>query len=164
MEFGYASPDATVRSFLTALAGDRPDLEYLCLSRDLKERTDGNLLGYLVFRDELKRQMPWLKAAARAEIVGVEPVGSGGRARVTARVDWMFWDESFVIEVVSDEFYEYWSGADLLEDGYGSFAPLERDGTVWFAAPALEEAELSDVTQARQGREWKIDSLLLPDS
>ena len=61
---------------------------------------------------------------------------------LASRVDWMFWDESFVIEVVSDEFYEYWSGADLLEDGYGSFAPLERDGTVWFAAPALEEAEL----------------------
>jgi hypothetical protein len=163
LAFGYASPETAVRSFLTALAGDRPELEYRCLSRDLKNRHQGNLIGYLVFRDELRRAQPWLKAAARAEIESVELDGPD-RALVHARVDWMIWDEAFTIEVVAYGFYEYRSGADLLEDGYlEEFAPSARGDAVLLALPPLEEAELSDVTEARAGREWKINAILLPE-
>jgi hypothetical protein len=162
LAFGYGGPEATVRSFLTALAGDRPDLEYLCLSRGLKDREGGNLLGYLVFRDELRRSHPWLKAAARAEIESVEHPAPG-RARVHARVDWLFWDESFVVDLVAAGFYEYRSGAELLEDGYFDFAPVARDGAVVLALPAPEEAELGDATAIGAGTEWKIDALTLPN-
>ena len=166
LAFGFGGPEATVRSFLTALAGDRPDLEYLCLSRGLKDREGGNLLGYLVFRDELKRSRPWLKAAARAEIESVERLPADGgpeRARVHARVDWLFWDETFAVDVVADDFYEYRSDADLLEDGYAEFAPVARDGAVVLSLPELEEAELGDATGIRAGIEWKIDALTLPE-
>jgi hypothetical protein len=162
LDVGYRGPEQTVRTFLTALAGDRPDLEYLCLSQSLKEREGGNLLGYLELRDQLLHQMPWLKAAARARIERVEHIARD-RARVHARVDWLLWDETFRVDLVSEEFYEYWSGSDRLEDGYLGFAPEPRRGTVLLELPALEDADLDDVTEVRAGLEWKIDAFTPPE-
>lgn len=161
--YGFRGPETTFRSFLTALAGDRPELEYLCLSQDLKEREGGNLLGYLEFRDELKRSMPWLKAAARAEIERVEPRGPD-RARIEARVDWLFWDESFTVELVAEDFYEYWSDGERVEDGYHGFALRPEGESVLMAVPAPEEVDLAEITELRGGREWKIDDFELPDA
>jgi hypothetical protein len=161
--FGFRGPEATFHSFLTALAGDRPDLEYTCLSADLKRREGGNLLGYLEFRDELRREMPWLKAAARAGIEGVEMLAPD-RARILARIDWLFWDETFTVDFVAEDFYEYWSLGQRVEDGFQAFAPRREGARVVAQAPAPEEADLSEITELRLGREWKVDGIALPDT
>ena len=162
LAYGFRGPEETFRSFLTALAGDRPDLEYTCLSQGLKERQGGNLLGYLTLRDELRHKMPWLKAAARAEIESVERQGQD-RARVVARVDWLLWDETFAVELVAEGFYEFWADAERVEDGFYPFALRAERGNAVARVPAPEEADLNAVTELRLGREWKIDSFELPD-
>jgi hypothetical protein len=162
LAYGFRGPEEAFRSFLTALAGDRPVLEYTCLSQALKERQGGNLLGYLTLRDELHRKMPWLKAAARAEIEEVERLGQD-RARLVARVDWMFWDETFAVQLVAEDFYEFWAEGERVEDGFYPFALRAERGNAVARVPAPEEADLDSISELRLGREWKIDSFELPD-
>ena len=162
LAYGFRSPEETFRSYLTALAGDKPELEYTCLSQAMKEREGGNLLAYLTFREELFFSRPWLKAAARAEVVG-EPQHLGpDRVRLDARVEWMFWDESFAVELVAEGFYEYWSGSERVEDAYHAFE-LRREGAAVVArVPAPEDVDLAEITELRLGRDWKIDRIELP--
>jgi hypothetical protein len=162
LAYGFRGPEATFRSFLTALAGDQPTLEYSCLSQAFKEREGGNLLGYLTLRDELRRKMPWLKAMARAEIESVERPGPD-RARLVARVDWLFWDETFAVELVAEGFYEFWADAERMEDGFHPFALRAERGDAVARVPAPEETDLNAITELRFGKEWKIDSFDLPD-
>ena len=161
MAYGFRSPEETFRSFLTALAGDRPELEYRCLSQALKRREGGTLLGYMRLRDELFDEMPWLKAAARAEVEQVEPLGRD-RARVHARVDWLFWDEAFEVVLVSEEYFELYRGAERVEDGFHAFAPQVQGEVLLAAVPAPTEVGLAEITEIRHGREWKIDAIRPP--
>jgi hypothetical protein len=161
LAYGFRSPEATFHSYLTALAGDKPELEYRCLSQGMKEREGGTLLAYLTFRDQILGARPWLKAAARADIESVQRLGPD-RARIEARVDWMFWDESFSVELVAEDFYEYWSDGERLEDGYHPFALRPAGESVVATVPAPVDSDLSDITELRYAREWKIDLIELP--
>ena len=160
LDYGFRGPEQTFRAFLTALAGDRPDLEYRCLSQSFKDRHQGSLMGYLLFRDQLFDDMPWLKAAARAEVESVEDLGPR-RARVHARVDWLFWDEPFHVDLVREDFYEYWSGDERIGDDFFDFRPSAEDRSVVLRLPPPEDYGLHELTEVRAGSEWKIDAILL---
>ncbi|MEM7308717.1 MAG: hypothetical protein AAF682_18690 [Planctomycetota bacterium] len=160
--YGFRRPEDTFRAFLTALAGDRPELEYRCLSNALKKREGGNLLGYLVLRDQLFDDMPWLKAAARAEVEEVEYFGPD-LAQVTARVDWLFWDEVFTVVLVREEYYELRADGELVGDDYYPFEPVNADGYTVIRVPAAEDFAPDELSEVRLGREWKIDGIPLQD-
>ena len=151
LAYGFRSPEETFRSYLTALAGDKPELEYTCLSQAMKEREGGSLLAYLTLRDEILGAQPWLKAAARAKVESVERLGPD-RARIEARVDWLFWDEPFSVELVSEDFYEFWSDAERVEDGYDDFELDVKGGRALAAVPAPEEVDPEEITELRYGR------------
>ena len=80
---------------------------------------------------------------------------------MTGRVDWLFWDESFVVEMVVENYYEWWWDNDRVDDGFLPFT-LERDGDEAVARiPLPEDVALTDITELRLGSEWKIDGISL---
>jgi hypothetical protein len=169
LAWGYRSPEATARSFLTALGADRPDLEYRCLSENYKKKAGGNLLAYLILRDQLRADMPWMRAAVRTEVVSIDRP-SDDRAHLVGRIDWLFWDKSFAVDLVAEDYYEWWLGDERIDDGFHPLTILDRGeyearfaNLVLAGAPAPEDVALGDITELRVGTEWKIDGISLLD-
>lgn len=157
----YRSPEAAFRTFQTALGAGQPDLEYRSLSSGFKRREGLSELAYLEFRDALFRAQPWLARAACAEIVAVRELAPD-RVRLLARARFLFSRRSFEVELVREDFYELWKGADLASDGSAPFSELvtkDPSGIVGHT-PAPEGVALVDITELRIGREWKIDAFL----
>ncbi len=157
LAYGFRSPEATFLSFQTALAGDRADLEYLCISAAFKKREAASLFAYEIFRRELFDDMPWLRQMTRADVERVEDVRPG-RKRLHARVDWLLWNEPFYVDLVHEDFFEYWSDDERIYDDFWSLNELEfRERGLRVQLPWPDEVEADDVTEVRAGREWKID-------
>jgi hypothetical protein len=157
----YRSPETTFRTFQTALGAGQPDLEYRSLSSDLKRREGLSELAYLEFRDALFRAQPWLARAACAEILSVSELAPD-RVRLRAQARFLFSRRSFEVELVREDFYELWRGAELASDGSARFSELvtaDPSGVVG-RTPAPEAVALGEITELRIGREWKIDAFL----
>ena len=161
---GFRRPEQTFRTFQTALRADLPDLEYRCLSGDFKRREGGiTEILWREYRERLFREQPWLKLAARAEIVATTALPDG-RVRITARVEAFLVDEVFLVDFVREDFYESFDGEGLLEDAVASWQEIavEREGRLVVSVPAPEGASLDEITEFRAGREWKIDGFHVP--
>ena len=155
---GFRSPSQTFRTFQTALRADQPDLEWRCLSAGMKRRDGITQIGYREFREELFRAKPWLKLAARAEVLTVEEL-SPGRRRIHAQVNAVFRKEAFVVDFVREDFYETWDEEGFLEDDGVPWREIAResDGRLEVRVPMPQGVALDDLTELRAGREWKID-------
>ena len=161
---GFRSPAQTFRSFQTALRADLPSLEYRCFSAAFKERQQGlTELGWREFRERLFDEQPYLKYAAKAEILETRTLPDG-RVRITAEVDTLFADQVFEVEFVAEEFYETRDAEGLLEDDYVPWtevASLQGERLI-LVVPAPEGTALEEITEFRAGREWKIDGIHVP--
>lgn len=158
---GFHSPGQTFGTFQTALRADQPSLEYRCFGQAMKEREGITEVLYREFRDRLFSRQPWLKRAACARIVEVQPLGPG-RERVIARVDTVFVDKTFAVDFVREDFYELRAGESLLEDGFTDFERLvaEDGDALLVRLPLPWGAALTQVSEVRVGREWKIDGFV----
>jgi len=153
---GYRSPEQTLRTFQTALRSDLLGLEYRCLSEGFKRRNGVTELTWRLVRED----MPWLKHAARAEIVEREDL-PGDRKRLVARLDTLFIDETFAVDFVRQGFFETYDHEGLLEDDFASWLEIAReDGdSLVVEIPMPRGVAPHEITEFRAGQEWKIDSL-----
>lgn len=158
LEVGYRTPEQTFRTFQTGLRSERPELEYLCLSSGLKQRLGASLLAYLEFRRELFRSQPWLKLAAKAEVEQRLELADG-RVRLVAEVDTWFRDETFALELVSEEYYELWVDGVRIDDDTVEWRRIarEKDGHLVVTIPLPDGRGVAEIGELRAGREWKID-------
>jgi len=163
---GFRTPEATFRTFQTALRSDQAQLEYLCLGTDFKRRLarelgSVSLLGYLEYRRELFRAQPWLKWAATAEIREVQRL-SEHRVRLVAEVDTWLHDETFAVELVREDFWELYVDGQRRHDDLASWRGLarEREGALSVSVPLPEGLSAAEVSELRAGREWKVDAFL----
>jgi len=160
---GFRTPEETFRTFQTGLRADQPDLEYRCLSSRLKSEQVGSQLVYRTFRQELFKTHPWIRYAAWAKVVESKEL-SRSRRRLVARIDTWFFDETFAIDFEREDYYELWSGGQLLWD---DFHPWEGSVTLEKAlqspeaelvvrVPFEDGLEPADVTEIGAGSQWKI--------
>jgi hypothetical protein len=157
---GFRTPRQTFATFQTALRADDPHLEYRCLAQGLKAREGLNELAYRTFREDLFRENPWLKFAAEGQVVG-ESRPSEDRCTLVAEVTKILVKRTFVVRLVREDYYELYSGGELLDDGFASF---ERSlsspaaGELEARLPLPAETDVRTLSEVRLGREWKIDS------
>ena len=165
LDVGFRSPEQTLHTFQTALRADLPGLEYRCLGAAFKRREGVNELAYREFRAQLFHDKPWLKLAAEAEIDELIELGPG-RRRIVATVSNAFADETFAVDFVREEFYETWSGEELVDDDIVSFEEITAsDGaSLTVVVPLFGDVPVDDVTEVRAGKEWKIDGFPLQDA
>jgi len=168
LEVGFRTPEQTFRTFQTGLRAELPDLEYRCLGTEFKVRNGVTQLAYREFRRELFRSQPWLKLAATARVLRIEPRGEG-RVRLEAEVSTWFHEERFTVNLVREEYYELWSDGQRAADDLASWRRLarEREGELVVTVPLPPGRTLREIDELRAGREWKIDgfaSLMPPAS
>ncbi len=159
---GYRTPEQTFRTFQTGLRADLPDVEYRCLSADLKHREGVSQAMYREFRDPLFRSQPWLKFAARARIQEVIELAPD-RTRIVARVCFLWHRETFAVDLVREDFYELWSAGSRVSDDVFPWEGAVRadDGRLSLAIPLPPGCPPESLDEARVGREWKIDDFPL---
>lgn len=173
---GFRTPEKTFEALQIGVAADLPRLEYRCLSSGFRARFNGgqglSQIAYREFRDEVlsKRLEFWL-GIPDAELLEVSPLGEG-RCLLKA----VSHGVEFELEMVREDFWQMWSGDELLADvplPFGSFhqwAEVYREGTgtpnVTGFAVLPNDMALMDVeqlnremTEFRIGREWKIDHI-----
>ena len=154
---GVRTPEQTFRTFQTAVRSELLGLEYRCLSPGFKERNGGvTELGWRIFREDL----PWLKYAARAQVLERQDLRDG-RIRLVARIDTLFVDETFAVDFVRLDFYETYEGEGLAEDGYAAWASIaRREGdSLVLEVPMPQGYDLTELVELRAGTEWKIDAV-----
>lgn len=157
---GFRTPRQTFETFQTALRADDPHLEYRCLAQGLKAREGLNELAYRTFREDLFRENPWLKFAAEGKVIG-ETRPSEDRCTLLAEVSKTFVKRTFLVKLVREDFYEVYAGGELLDDGFASFErslSSPADGELDVRLPLPPETDVHSLSEARLGREWKIDS------
>jgi hypothetical protein len=165
LAIGFRSPEQTFKTFQTGLRADLPDLEYRCLSGRLKSREQGegiSQLGYREFRAQLFREQPWLKQAARAEVVEVRRLADD-RCRLVAHVSFLWHDETFAIDLVREDYYEIWKDDQRAADDAVPWEELARvgEGELLLALPLPPGLAPGEIGEGRAGREWKIDGFPL---
>ncbi len=162
---GFRTPEQTFRTFQTALRADQPDLEYRCLSSDFKERQQGlTETWYRHYREELFREQPWLKLAAKAKILRTLRLAPD-RMRIEAEVDTWFHDERFAIDFVRQDYYELWIDGKCVQDDalpWASFARESEDELI-VRVPLDAPLERHASRELCAGHEWKIDDFPLTD-
>lgn len=165
---GFRSPQQTFRTFQTAVRADQPDLQRRCFSAGFLAENRLSKRNWLEFWDRLREEQPFLrKGLADAEIEGsIERAGD--RARLVARSHGRVLELSFVL----DDFGELWVGTEVVVDEPIRFPRTvgvqeQGEGQRWIygqlALPRSRPIALSDVTELRFGREWKIDGIGLVD-
>ncbi|TAJ16782.1 MAG: hypothetical protein EPO68_10455 [Planctomycetota bacterium] len=160
---GFRSPRQAFHTFQTALAADAPALEYRCLTSQF--RRGASQLAYREVREQLLREQPYLRRVADAKIVSEQRVSSD-RVRLRARIDTLFVDVDFEVELAASGFAEVWGEEQLLWDEARSAAPLAGA----FGAPPQPTAARIQLdpgaqfdpraaTELRVGTEWRIDAI-----
>lgn len=152
---GFRSPDQTVATFRTAVAADQPDLEYRCLSSRFRRTHGGSQLAYREFRAALLAEHPEIKRLGGAELEPARELGEG-RAEVLAEVSAFFRTARVRFELVREDYWEMWRGAELLADGRADFAAMATPPEIQLPP---EAAAAGEFTELRVGREWKIDAI-----
>jgi hypothetical protein len=160
---GFATPQATVRSYQSFMAYDLRDWEYRCFSQGFRARNQLSFASYAEGRDRLLARQPWLKSIAGARLLGDRP-GSSGEHWVDLRV----LGRTVHVRLVREEFFEIRSSEGLLADGDGrlvdwlSVEELAPAGSVLHArAPTPRPAQaLAQASEVRFAREWKIDDFV----
>ena len=162
LDVGFRTPEQTFRTFQTALRADYEDLEWRCLSGELKRRHRLSQIAYRQFRQELFRSQPWLKWAAKAEIRAVHPLGPD-RCRLVAEVDTFLGGSVFSVEMRREGYYELYVGDDEPWDDSVAFREMFalRDGRLDVVVPMPEDVPLEAVELLAAGREWKISDFPL---
>ena len=161
LDVGFRSPAQCFRTYRSAVADDQLALEYRCLSGAFKRRQGLSQLAYREFRDELADENPWFGCLAKARILREQSLGPD-RHRIEAEVKVLFVRRRFVVELVREDFFEVFAGAEDLIDEAAEWSDLvgesPRDPQVLqVAVPTYGEFPLGVVTEVRVGREWKID-------
>lgn len=158
---GFRSPAQCFHTYRCAVAQDQLALEYRCLSSAFKERHQLSQLAYREFRDELEGRFPWFDCLAKARIVE-EQAFPPDRHRVLAEVKVLFMRRRFVVDFVREDFVEVFSGEEDLLDENAAWGDIVREApqdpqSLQVSLPTYGEFGLTDVTEVRVGREWKID-------
>lgn len=159
---GFRSPEQTFATFQTGMRAELPDLEYRCLSGAMKKDRGISETVYREFRRELFQAQPWLKLAAKAEVERREELGPG-RVRLHCEVDTWFKDVEFAIDLVREDYYELYVGAERVADDVADWERLvrERGDDLDVRVPRPEQHTLEELSEIRAGREWKIDGFPL---
>ena len=167
IETGFRTPSQTVQSFQSALAADLVDLEYRCLGSAFKHREGLTQLTWRAYRAELLARWPALRRLATARLDAPVELAPD-RVLVAGRVEYLWYDFDFEVELVREDFYElYVDGQRALDDA------LAWDGVLWVEGeaddwpppslaarvPLLEPVDPNHLSELRLGREWKIDAL-----
>ncbi len=167
---GFRTPEQSFQTFCTAIAGDRPDLEYRCLSKRFRE---GGQIGFREARDQLLREKPWIRHLARAEITSVDR--GSERAVIQARVNAFFTKIELAVHLVRSDYFEVWAGDELLADDYSPFHDHvrissnqygEQDLEAWIPLPqSAADSSSGQATDVRIAQAWLIDGFeLIEDS
>ncbi|MCC6405955.1 MAG: hypothetical protein IT453_02230 [Planctomycetes bacterium] len=160
---GFRSPLQTFETFFAAFDYRIYALEFRCLSADFRRRNRISEITWREFRDQLEREHPLLRLAARVEVVEERSEGPGTHwivARAAGR--------TVRLRFVREDFYEIYEGKERVLDG-----SLPR-ATPWTLDPATSElstrvalapedaATLNDasISEFRVGYEWKLDDFL----
>jgi hypothetical protein len=162
---GFRTPERAFKTLQTAFAADLPDLEYRCFSEDFLARNRISQLAYREARAQMLREKPWMVYFAKAKVEASKPAGEG-RHRIQAEVG----GTHFRVDLVREDRFYIYSGADLLADGVVDFERATRRGRdsrggALFAAEArvdpddYENVDLERATELRVERRWKIDDL-----
>ncbi len=176
-DVGFRTPEMTFKALQVGVGADLPRLEYGCLSMGFKARFNGgqglSQLAYRELREQVlsKRLEFWL-GIPDAVILETRPL-SEGRSLLRASSH----GHEFELELVREEFWQAWAGAELLADeplprgSFGQWVEIYRsDGApaiIGAGAPLPPELSGGDLqelgqrlTEFRIGREWKIDRIL----
>ena len=161
LSVGYHEPEQTFRTFQTGLLGDRPDLEYACLSDGFRRR---NGLTQLLWR-EAREEIPFLKRLGKAEILRVTSLDPD-HVRIEARASLLWVKKEFRVTFVRESFWEVWAGDALLADDYAEFDRIVRatDEAVLVRIPGAGGLESTAITRVVADQYWKIDDFAeIPD-
>jgi hypothetical protein len=165
---GFRTPQQTFRTFQTAVRADEPELQRRCFSAGFVAENHLSRRTWLEFWDRLRAEEPFLsKGLADAEIEGTIE-RDGDRARLVARSH----GREIEVRFVLDDFGEVWAGAEAVVDepirfqkNVGIQEPGEGQRWIYgqLPLPRSRAVAISDVTELRLGREWKIDGIGLLD-
>jgi len=163
---GYRTPEQTFATFQTGIRAEEPDLQRSCFSARFLAENRLSKLNWREYIDVLREREPLLRyGLAKARVAG--PVErSGERARLVARTH----GRGIVFDLVLEEYFEVWSGPELVADGDLARERIgiqeTADGGRWLygqvplGARPLAPAQ---VTELRLAREWKIEGIGLED-
>ena len=165
---GFRSPEQTFATFQTAIRADDPDLQRRCFSSGFLAANRLSSLNWRLFMDAMRDEQPLQRyGIASAEIEGAVE-RSGDRARLVATSH----GRSMRLDLVLEDYYEVWSGAEPVLDESARFRDLvgiqeTADGSRWIYGqvplPPGRAVALGDVTEITLGREWKIDGFAMID-
>ena len=161
---GFRTPEQAFESFRTGLRADQPALEYRALSESFRQRNGVSQLAYREFRERAFREHPELRWVGKAEIEGVERLADD-RARLRARVQVLWIERRFTVDLVREDYFELWAGAELVDYGYPAFESAVAelgdagDERIVASIPNREAVGVDLLTDVSIGREWKIDDL-----
>jgi hypothetical protein len=175
---GFRSPRQTWRTYQTALAGDRPELEYRCFAASFKSQYGFSVLEYVTFRDELLEEQPLVRFVAEAEVVSERRSVDGNYHELIAEISKLGTTVQMRVLLEREAFAELWVddvqvqsiGLDRLDDaqwsqlnanngsGFGVSAFVDYE--LWEDPPPNGDYDERDVSEFRIGAEWKIADLV----
>ncbi len=176
-DVGFDSPVQAFQSFTVAVRADWPGEEYRCFSRGFKQRNGLSRLGYLEFRDELKRRQPLLrwalgKASRHPENYVIETLRPNKWVRLSAETA----GRKLVVTLVREDYLavhgqpqdpllpaEIWIDEpvdDLVVDGH--LAAIEQRDA-WVALVPDPGRDMDEMISLQVGREWKIDDIYVEE-
>lgn len=160
---GFRSPRETFDTFFAAFDYRIYGLELRCLSADFRRRNRVSELTWREFRDQLEREHPLLRLAARVEVV--EEYSEGPRTHwIVARAA----GRTVRLRFVREDFYEIYAGGLRVQDGplsegppwrFDPHAPAPLEG-VPLAPETAATLNAESISEFRVGYEWKLDDFL----
>jgi hypothetical protein len=169
---GFRTPEQTFRTLQVGVRGELPGLEYACLSTGFRARYGLGQLAYREFRDRvLEHELAFWLGIPAAELVREVPVAAD-RVRLECRSH----GTEFTLELVREDFWQVWTGSELLADEPLEPGEFEQQAEVLAegdrqvvvsgygllpssALPSGPEELGERLTEFRIGREWKIDRI-----
>jgi len=162
----FRTPEGTFEAFKTAIAGEKADLGYRCLSAGFRSR---NSIGQLAFREILDRY-PALKYVSRAEVLE-RNARSATEIEFLCQIEVLFKTTRLRVGFVREDFYDVYRAREPLGSELQPFEKIARQVDSHGGAPGLSlwvplptGLSFDEVTEVRAGREWKLDSVEIEGS
>ena len=159
---GFRTPEAAFETFRVAFGADLPELEFRSLSDAFRAREQISYQSYRIAREKLIEANPLLKLLAEAKVVKSEVRGDGRHHLVVEAAG-----QQFAVELVRQDEFQIYSGAQFLADGSLEFARAVKttkitggqrvSAEIFLSDEDTEGVDISKLTSLRVEQVWKID-------
>jgi hypothetical protein len=172
VQIGFATPEATVKTFLEAIRRDDPSVISLCLGQDYKQRTGLDLMTINVAWEQMKAKVTGIHLAGYASVPPAQP-HTGNDATIHLDIEGhpldidlhrsAYWEASYLDSRGVAQ--EPGASAPSLDQLAHVQAQGDEESTLQVAPQPLKRSaeDVATLLHFAIGYEWKIADLRTPE-